>query len=67
MLNPVQIQAIIKGTGYTLIIATVAVLLGIVFGMLVAIGRISKINWSIKLHGSMSGSLGAHRSYCNYL
>ena len=42
MLNPVQIEAIIKGTGYTLIIATVAVVIGIVFGMLVAIGRISK-------------------------
>lgn len=42
MLNPVQIEAILKGTGYTIIIATVAVLLGIVFGMLVAIGRISK-------------------------
>ncbi len=42
MLNPVQIQAILKGTGYTVIIATVAVVVGIVFGMLVALGRISK-------------------------
>lgn len=42
MLNSVQIQAILKGTGYTIIIASVAVLLGIIFGMIVALGRISK-------------------------
>ncbi len=42
MLNPVQIQAILKGTGYTIAIATVAILIGIVLGMLVAVGRISK-------------------------
>lgn len=42
MLNPVQIEAILKGTGYTIVIAVVAVLVGIVFGMVVAIGRISK-------------------------
>lgn len=42
MLNAIQLQAILKGTGYTLIIALVAVMFGIVFGMLVAIGRISK-------------------------
>lgn len=42
MLNDIQIQAILKGTGYTLIIAIVAVILGTILGMLVAIGRISK-------------------------
>ncbi|MBF4693451.1 amino acid ABC transporter permease [Fusibacter ferrireducens] len=51
MLNEVQIQAIIKGTGYTIIIAIVAVIIGTVCGMLVALGRIShnrilnKISW----------------------
>lgn len=42
MLNPVQIQAILKGTGYTVAIATVAVIIGIVLGMVVAVARISK-------------------------
>ena len=51
MLNNVQIQVILKGTGYTIIIASVAVILGVIFGMLVALGRIStnkvlnKITW----------------------
>ncbi len=51
MLNQVQMQVIIKGTGYTLIIAIVAVIIGSVFGMLMALGRISenrvlnKISW----------------------
>lgn len=42
MLNQIQIQAILKGTGYTVIIAVVAVIIGAVLGMLVALGRISK-------------------------
>jgi len=51
MLNNVQMQVILKGTGYTIIIASVAVILGVIFGMLVALGRIStnkvlnKITW----------------------
>lgn len=42
MLNAVQLQVILKGTGYTIIIALVAILFGSTFGMLLALGRISK-------------------------
>lgn len=51
MLNQVQMMAILKGTGYTIAIAAVAIIFGVVFGVLIALGRISsnkflnKITW----------------------
>lgn len=42
MLNEVQMMALLKGTGYTIVIACVALIVGVVCGVLVALGRISK-------------------------
>ena len=42
MLNEIQIRAILAGTVVTVEIALVAIVLGVVFGVIVALGRISK-------------------------
>ncbi len=42
MLNEIQIRAILAGTVVTIEIALVAIVLGVLFGVVVALGRISK-------------------------
>ena len=66
MLNQTQLWAIFDGTIVTLEIAIVAIIFGAIFGVIIALGRISKNKILNDFHGSISGSSEEHHSYCNY-